>query len=143
LLSALDIVEHIDDDDAVFAELARVARPGAVLLLSAPLHPSRWTSVDYIVGHRRRYEPHRLIEKLNQYGFYIERSAAYGMQPQPIWLVEIGMWYLQHKRERAIWWLNRVMMPLALRLQRPLHFHAGLIQTGRIDAIVLVCRRRR
>jgi SAM-dependent methyltransferase len=142
LLGALDIVEHIDDDDAVFSELARVAKPGAILLLSAPLHTSHWTPVDYIVGHRRRYEPHWLLRMLRQHGFYVERSAGYGMQPRPTWLVQIGLWYLQHKRKRAIWWYNRVMMPLALRLQRPLRFQAGMIQTNPIDEILLVCRRR-
>jgi SAM-dependent methyltransferase len=142
LLSALDIVEHTDDDDAVFGELARVAKPGAILLLSAPLHPSHWTSVDYIVGHRRRYEPRRLFTKVQRHGFYVECSAAYGMQPRPTWAVQIGLWYLQNKRKRASWWFNRVMMPLALRLQRPLRFQFGPIQTDPIDEILLVCRRR-
>ena len=141
LLGALDIIEHIDDD-AAFAELARVAKPGATLLLSAPLHPSRWTPVDYIVGHRRRYEPHSLVKKLQQHGFCVEGSAVYGMQPRSPWLVQIGMWYLQHKREQAIWWLNRVMMPLTLCLQRPLCFHVDLIQIDQVDEIILVCRRR-
>jgi SAM-dependent methyltransferase len=40
LVCALDIIEHVADDRAALAELARVAAPGAVLLLSAPLHPA-------------------------------------------------------------------------------------------------------
>jgi SAM-dependent methyltransferase len=142
LLSALDIVEHVDDEDAVFGGLARLARPGAVLLLSAPLHPSRWTSFDDIVGHRRRYEPHRLTAKLEQCGFDVERSAAFGIRSLPSWLVDLGMWFLMHRRERAIWWYNHVMMPLALRLQRPLGLHDGLLPMDAIDEVLLVCRRR-
>jgi SAM-dependent methyltransferase len=142
LLSALDIIEHVDDDRAVFGELARLARPGATLLLSAPLHPSRWTAFDHIVGHRRRYEPNRLTAKLQEHGFCIERSAAYGMRPRPSWLVDVGMWFLTHQPARAIWWLNNVMMPLAEHFQRPLRLYDGLAPTDAIDEILLVCRRR-
>jgi hypothetical protein len=39
LVAAFDIVEHVDDDDAALAELARVAAPGATVLLSVPLQP--------------------------------------------------------------------------------------------------------
>src|SRR5215813_13974200 len=57
LVCSLDIVEHVDDDDRAISELARVCAPGGVLLLSAPLHPGRWSAFDEFVGHRRRYEP--------------------------------------------------------------------------------------
>ena len=36
LVCALDIVEHVDDDEGVLAELARVARAGATVLISTP-----------------------------------------------------------------------------------------------------------
>jgi SAM-dependent methyltransferase len=142
LLSALDIVEHVDDEDAAFGELARLAQPGAMLLLSVPLHPSRWTAFDDMVGHRRRYEPRRLVAKLGDHGFGVERSAVYGMRPRSSWLVGLGMWFLTHQRERAVWWYNRVMMPLAGRWQKPLVLCDGLVPTDAIDEVLLVCRRR-
>jgi SAM-dependent methyltransferase len=57
LVCALDIVEHVDDDAAALEELSRVARPGAAVLLSVPLHPELWNAFDDFVGHRRRYRP--------------------------------------------------------------------------------------
>ena len=57
LVCALDILEHVADDDSAMAELARVAAPGASLLISVPLHPEAWTAFDDFVGHCRRYEP--------------------------------------------------------------------------------------
>jgi len=60
LVCALDIIEHVEDEDGALRELSRVARAGATLLLSVPLHPSLWTAFDDFVGHRRRYEPARL-----------------------------------------------------------------------------------
>lgn len=139
---AFDIVEHVDDDDAALAELARVSSPGAPLLLSVPLHESAWTAFDDFVGHRRRYAPQELAAKLARYGFDIERSAVYGMQPQSSRLLDVGMWFLTHQRERAMWWYNRVFMPLGLRRQKPLDLADGLIDTDGVDTVLLVCRRK-
>src|ERR1700733_2672015 len=75
LVCALDIVEHVDDDDGALSELSRVARVGAALVISMPLHASRWTSFDEFVGHKRRYEPARLMALLEQHYFVVERSA--------------------------------------------------------------------
>lgn len=57
LVCALDILEHVVDDDGALSELTRVADPRAALLLSVPLHADAWTSFDDFVGHYRRYEP--------------------------------------------------------------------------------------
>jgi len=138
---AFDIVEHVDDDDAALAELARVSAPGAALLLSVPLHEAAWTAFDEAVGHRRRYERADLDAKLARHGFVVERSAVHGMQPSSSRLVDLGMWFLTHQRERAMWWYNRVFMPLGLRAQKPLALQDGWIDDTRIDTVLLICRR--
>ena len=141
LVCAFDIVEHVDDDRAALSELARVAAPGATLLLSIPLHPSRWTAFDELVGHRRRYEPERFRAQLAEQGLSVEQSAVYGMQPRSQRLVDLGSWFLTHRREQAMWWYNRVMMPLGVRFQKKLALARGPIDTARVDEILLVCRK--
>ncbi|MGB6605332.1 MAG: methyltransferase domain-containing protein [Steroidobacteraceae bacterium] len=140
LVCALDVVEHVDDDDAMVSELSRVTRAGGSLLISAPLHPSRWTPFDEIVGHKRRYEPRQLLGMLADHRLQVERSAVFGMQPRSSRLVDIGMWWLLHHRERAMWWYNRVFMRLALRFQKKLRFSAGMTADD-VDEVLLVCRR--
>jgi SAM-dependent methyltransferase len=142
LVCTLDIVEHVDDDDAALSEIARVAAPGAVLLLSAPLHASRWTPFDDFVGHRRRYDPQDLLAKLARHGLSVERSAVYGMQPRSSKLLDLGMWWLTHHRERAMWWYNRVLMPLGVRFQAKLTLAQGMIDTAAVDEVLLVCRKQ-
>lgn len=142
LICALDILEHVNDDDTALAELARVAAPGAELLLSVPLHPQAWTAFDDFVGHCRRYEPAPLVTQLARHGFQIEQSAVYGMQPKSSWLLDLGQWHLTHRRERAMWWYNRVFMPLGLRFQQPLRWRAGLGATADVDELLLRCRYR-
>ena len=141
LVCALDVVEHVEDEDAALAELSRVAAPGAALLVSVPLHPSRWTPFDDFVGHCRRYEPARLLEKLAEHRFAVEQSAVYGMKPRSSRLVDVGMWFLVHRRERAMWWYNRVFMPLGVRFQKELDFMPGMMAGESVDEILLVCRK--
>jgi SAM-dependent methyltransferase len=140
LVCALDIIEHVDDDESAMAELARVSTVGATLLLSTPLHPGMWTPFDDFVGHRRRYEPEQIQALLHRHGFVIERSAVFGMKPRSSLLMDIGMWFLKHRRERAMLWYNRVM-PYTVRRQKPLDLHEGLINTDEVGEALLVCRR--
>ena len=141
LVAALDVIEHVEDDVAAVGELARVARPGAVLLLSVPLHSARWTGFDAVVGHRRRYDPPALCALLDGAGFAIRQSAVFGMQPRAGLLVGLGTWFLVNQPHRALWWYDRVLMPLGLRRQAPLALRDGLAGTAGIDEILLLCHR--
>ncbi len=141
LVCAFDIVEHVDDDDGALSELSRVAAPGATLLLSVPLHPSHWTAFDDFVGHRRRYPPGQLLEKLAGHGFTVHQSAAYGMQPRSSRLLDLGMWCLEHRREQAMWWYNHVFMPYGVRWQKKLSLVPGMVDTEGVDEVLLVCRK--
>jgi SAM-dependent methyltransferase len=141
LVCALDIIEHVDDEDGALSELSRVAKPGGVLIISVPLHPVLWTAFDDFVGHKRRYEPPRLLEKLAQQQIVVERSAVFGMQPRSSRLVNIGMWWLLHHRERALRFYNRLFMPLGLLFQKELQIEPGMIEADQVDEILLVCRR--
>lgn len=141
LVCALDIIEHVDEEDGALAELSRVSRSGGAVLLSTPLHPALWTAFDDFVGHKRRYEPAQLLAKLKQHRLVVEKSAVFGMQPRSSRLVDLGMWWLLHHRERAMWWYNRAIMPLALRFQKDLKFVKGMIETDGVDEVLMVCRR--
>lgn len=141
LVCAFDIIEHVDDDDRALSELSRVAAPGAAFLLSVPLHPAQWSAFDDFVGHRRRYQPGRLFEKLAEHGFSVNQSAVYGMQPRSSRLLDLGIWCLTHRREKAIWWYNHIFMPLGVRFQKKLSLMPGMIDTEGVDEALLVCRK--
>lgn len=141
LVGAFDLVEHVADDAKVFREIARVLRKGGALVLSIPLHAAWWTPFDDLVGHYRRYDPPALLKILEEQGFALEESAPYGMQPQSPWLLRLGTWMLQKHRERAMWWYNRVLLPIGIYSQKPLRFEPGLNAPAGVDEIVAVCRR--
>lgn len=141
LLCALDIVEHVEDDERAISELSRIAADNATLLLSTPLHPKWWTPFDEFVGHYRRYEPSRLLALLEKNGFTIQQSAIFGMKPKSSRLVNVGMWFLKHQPKRAMWWYNRIFPHIARR-QKPLTLMDGVPSMDDIGEIFMVCKRR-
>jgi len=141
LVCAFDIVEHVEDDRRVFAELSRVARRGAIVVLSVPLHQARWSAFDALVGHVRRYEPDDLLALLREHGLELERTAVFGMEPRSRWLLDFAVWGLTKRRVQALRWYNAVLLPLGLRLQRPLQWGAGMIDVAGVGELLLACRR--
>jgi hypothetical protein len=71
----------------------------------------------------------------------VDRSAIYGMQPKSSRLLDLGMWHLVHRRDRAMWWFNHVFMPLGVRFQKRLALVPGLIDDLNVAEIILVCRK--
>jgi SAM-dependent methyltransferase len=142
LIGAFDVIEHLDDDDLGLSELSRIAAPGAVLLLSAPLHPSRWTSFDDLVGHGRRYRPADLLAKIAAGGWIVERSGAFGMQPRSRRVTEFAVYHLEHRRGKAMWWYSRAILPLGILLQKRLELRPGFVDDEDVDEVLLVCRKR-
>jgi SAM-dependent methyltransferase len=55
LVSAFDVVEHVDDDAGAVAALGRLARPGGFLITTVPAHPWMWSRHDERHHHKRRY----------------------------------------------------------------------------------------
>lgn len=141
LVAAFDVIEHVEDDRRVFAELARVLNPGAVLLCSVPLHTAHWTTFDACVGHARRYDPAELLMLLGEHGFVVEQSAVFGMQPNNTRLLDFGVRMLNRRRKQALRWYNRVFMPIGMFFQKKLKFTPGLMNTDGVHEVALVCRR--
>ena len=63
LVTALDVVEHLDDDVAGLREMRRVLRPDGRLLLFVPAFMFLWGVQDDVSNHRRRYTLPRLLKR--------------------------------------------------------------------------------
>jgi SAM-dependent methyltransferase len=142
LIAAFDVIEHVEDDDEALAELSRVAAPGATLLLSAPLHASRWTAFDALVGHGRRYRPADLLGKLAAHHWSVAESAVFGIQPTSSRLLAFVVWSFEHRSSHAQWWYSRVILPLGAFFQRRLVLQPGMIDVSRVDEVLLVLVKR-
>lgn len=64
-MTALDVVEHAQDDLEIIAEARRVLRPNGTLLVTVPAYQFLWGRHDAFAHHFRRYragEVRRLLE---------------------------------------------------------------------------------
>jgi SAM-dependent methyltransferase len=77
LVGAFDVLEHIDEQEIVIAEIARALRPGGGLLMTVPQHRWLWSRFDDISLHRRRYAPGKLARLLRQQGFDVLRETSF------------------------------------------------------------------
>jgi len=75
LVSAFDVIEHCDPDDAVLAEFYRVLQPGGRLLISVPAYEWAWTDHDVRAGHHRRYTRGRLVRAVTDAGYSVRRVS--------------------------------------------------------------------
>lgn len=71
---SVNVLEHIDDDGAVLAEIYKVLRPGGRLLVYVPALQWLYSSMDAAVGHVRRYHMKDLTNKVASAGFVVVRQ---------------------------------------------------------------------
>lgn len=77
VIGAFDVLEHIEDDTHVMAELRKALKPGGGLIVTVPQHMWLWSIQDDTAHHARRYEPGEMERKLVQAGFDIRWSSSF------------------------------------------------------------------
>ena len=116
LVGAFDVLEHIEEDEAVLSEIHGALRPCGVLLLTVPQHRWLWSDQDDAARHVRRYETDDLHTKLTTAGFDVLRSTSFVTLLLPAMLVtrrlggrraEAGV-----EAVRVPWLLDRAMRPV-------------------------------
>ena len=75
LLTAFDVIEHIEDDREALTEWARVLKPGGWMLIYTPALPWLFNDHDRAVHHKRRYMKAELREKITRSGLVIEHIS--------------------------------------------------------------------
>lgn len=81
---ALDVLEHLKDDNRAARELRRVLRPDGVLVVAVPADPALWSAHDDAVGHLRRYTDENLRALLTGAGFEIQRMWSWNVLLRPL-----------------------------------------------------------
>jgi SAM-dependent methyltransferase len=77
VVGAFDVLEHVDEDELVLAQMHQAAKPGGGILVSVPQHPSLWSAVDEFSRHRRRYTASELVGKVESAGFRVLRKTSF------------------------------------------------------------------
>lgn len=83
LITAVDVIEHIKDDQFALRRMNLLLRDGGIIVLSLPHSMRYWTKSDEEGGHYRRYSKAEIVEKLGEAGFDLISLKSYGF-PFPI-----------------------------------------------------------
>jgi SAM-dependent methyltransferase len=75
ITTALDVVEHLDDDISGLKEMYRVTKRGGYSLIFVPAFMWLWGVQDDISHHRIRYTKRQIVERLRKAGYTIERAT--------------------------------------------------------------------
>lgn len=146
LVSALDVLEHVEDHVRALLECRRVLRPGGRMFILVPAHRWLWSLQDEVSHHFRRYTARTLREPLLQAGYEVERLTYINALLLPVvalgrlWLkVLLRFREVEDENELHPGWSNGILrgifsseIPLLRRIDLPVG--ASLLCVARVPA---------
>jgi SAM-dependent methyltransferase len=88
---AFDVIEHVDDHEAVIREMARSVRPGGGIILTVPQHQFLWSPLDDYARHIRRYARRDLVRLVQGAGLDVLRVTSFVSLLLPTLIVSRAM----------------------------------------------------
>lgn len=87
LIGVFDVIEHVENDQALIDELYRICQDNGSVLVTVPAHHFLWSYFDTLSEHKRRYTQKDLEAKLKKAGFEIVKISHFMFFLFPIiWL---------------------------------------------------------
>jgi len=75
ITTALDVIEHLDDDLSGLREMHRVTKSGGYSLIFVPAFMWLWGVQDDVSNHRIRYTRGQIVARLQKAGYTVERAT--------------------------------------------------------------------
>ena len=126
VITAMDVLEHTDDDRVALRELKRVSKPDALQIFTVPAYNFLWSEHDEALHHRRRYMATTLRRRLTAAGFDVMRTSYYvTLLFFPILAIRLfqGLFRTQDEPKTSLHvlpgWLNS-LFELTLEIERSL-----------------------
>jgi SAM-dependent methyltransferase len=132
-LTALNVLEHIEDDVKALAALRAALPTGGTAAVLVPAHDWLYSRFDADAGHFRRYRAQELREKLVRAGFAVDRIGYFNMAGAVGWL---GVFRLGGLRgaggttRSLVGFFDRFLVPVARGLERLVTPPFGLSVVG-------------
>jgi len=100
LITALDVIEHIQDDQHAVAAMHNMLRPGGYMLITVPALNLLWDEHDEINHHFRRYTKRSLRELVEPFGDIVKLNYFFGALFLPKLAVKIANRFRSSKIEQ-------------------------------------------
>lgn len=75
LITVMDVLEHLPDDQAALCEFFRVLKPGGRVIATVPAYQHLWSEHDLALMHHRRYTRDQLGDRFQKAGFRLEKLS--------------------------------------------------------------------
>lgn len=96
VIGAFDVIEHIEEDEKVLANLARAIVPGGSLVITVPQHRWLWSATDDFACHVRRYTRDELVLKVVRAGLEVKSVSSFVSLLLPL------MWLSRIRAKKAV-----------------------------------------
>jgi len=103
VITLLDVLEHVDDDEALLRTLKMHIKPGGRLIITVPAFNCLWSGEDNISLHKRRYRKKMLFDIVSKCGLRPVKSSYFNMfLLLPIFLfIKYNMTFRPESREQS------------------------------------------
>ncbi len=97
----LNVLEHIERDEAALAQVARLLKPGGIAVIEVPAGPQLFDVYDKLLFHHRRYSMKDLLGKVQRSGLQVVAKSHLGFFLYPAFWVakKRGRRYLSASEE--------------------------------------------
>ena len=85
---AMDVLEHVQEDDKALSEIFRVLKDDGIFFITVPAFQFMWSKHDEAVQHARRYSKREITHKLQESGFLVTNIRYWNSIVFPIALIK-------------------------------------------------------
>jgi SAM-dependent methyltransferase len=130
VITAFDVIEHLDDDRSALLAIHHSLPPGGTLVVTVPAFAFLWSNHDVVNHHRRRYTRPQLQGLLESVGFVVEGISYFNTWLFPA-AAAIRVLGRHHRSRHRVAtddftmppaWLNRLLLELFASEARVLRF---------------------
>ncbi len=90
-ISALDVLEHIKNDEKAISEISRILKKNGIAVITVPHRMKFFTNQDTLIGHYRRYEIEQITSLFERYNLKrIKMFGVYGRFMRIVFLQSIN-----------------------------------------------------
>lgn len=148
-----EVLEHLEDDRQSLKEIARVTKPGGMLIVTFPHRHFYFAHDDRFVHHYRRYELPEMISRLEEVGFYpvLVRKVLGPLEKLTMLLVTVCASVWQNMNQNRCLQKTQVPLPNILitlfkwsnRLYAGLVWFDALIMPRALSTVLLIKAKKK
>lgn len=135
-LVAVNVLEHVEDDEAFLRSAAKIVVPGGHLLLFVPAHQFLYGSLDAAFEHYRRYSKRGLSSVVSRAGWEPVRISNVNIAGILPWLIAGKILRNTTLGHRQMWIFDRLVIPVIKKVESVREPFIG-------QSLLLIARNRR